>query len=165
VPKVTWGGVVLVSLVLAACGGGGGDGTFEGEGVTFDYPEDWEQREIDPVTPEATFTTAFAPEEGLSGLIFEIGDAGTRITESNIDAVAEDVAGAIQESTEGPTVLTVAGLPAIRIISHPQSGLTRRITTVFDGATAYVIDCGFTPERAEDMETGCDQVLESFQVE
>jgi hypothetical protein len=69
------------------------------------------------------------------------------------------------ESTEGPTRLTVAGLPALRIISHPQSGLTRRIATVYDGATAYVFDCGFTPEGTDEMKRGGDQVEDSFQVE
>jgi len=168
--------VALVTFVLvgalaasAGCGGGGGDGggdkTFEGDGYAFTYPGDWDEREFGEVTPGAALTTAFAPEEGLNGLIFEINDTGNPVTESNIDALAEDLAGAIQESTEGPTRLTVSGLPALRIVSHPQSGLTRRITTVFDGTTAYVFDCGFTPPLAEKMKLGCDQVEESFQVE
>lgn len=164
-PKVTMSGLVLVCLALTACGGEGGDKTFEGEGYSFTYPGEWDEREIDTITPGALLLTAFAPEEGLNALIFEVSDVGTPVTESNIDAVAEDVASALQESTEGPTQLTVAGLPALRIVSHPQSGLTRRITTVFDGKTGYVFDCGFTPERAEEMKRGCEQAEESFQVE
>jgi len=170
VPKVTTSGLVLVvCLALTACsgddGGGGGDKTFQGDGYSFTYPGEWDEREVDEITPGALLLTAFAPTEGLNALIFEVSDAGQSITESNIDSVAEDVAGALQESTEGPTRVTVAGLPGLRIISYPQSDLTRRITTVFDRRTAYVFDCGFTPERADEMKRGCEQAEKSFQVE
>jgi len=159
------GVALLACIALGACGGGGsGDKTFEREGVSFTYPADWEEREIGEVTPGAAFITAFAPGEGLNGLIFEINEGGPPVDESNIDAVAEDVAGALQESTEGPNRLTVDGLPALRIVSHPQSGLARQITSVFDGTTAYVFDCGFTPERSDEMQRGCSQALESFKV-
>lgn len=167
--------VTLVAFLLAGaigvsagCGGGrsgDGDKTFEREDISFTYPGEWEELDPGEGAPGAIFDTAFGPQEGLDGLIFEINDAGTPVTEGNIDAVVEDVAGGIQESTEGPTRLTVAGLPAMRIVSHPQSDLTRRITMVFDGATAYIFNCGFTPPRAEEMQRGCDQVEESFQIE
>ena len=148
------------------CGGDSGDNTFEGEGISFTYPEEWEEREaVGGGTPGAAFTTAFAPEAGVNNLIFEIGDIGSPVTESNIDAFADDLAGALEESTEGPTRLTVAGLPALRIVSHPETDSSRRITQVFDGATGYIFDCGFTSARAEEMKRGCDQAEDSFQVE
>ena len=103
--------LMLLWLPLAACGREGGDKTFKGDGYSFTYPGEWEEREVGTVTPGAVFLTAFAPGEGLSGLIFEV-NTGPLITESTIDAVIEDVAGALQESTEGPTRVTVAGLPA-----------------------------------------------------
>jgi hypothetical protein len=167
VRKVTIALLVVLLLTLPACGGGEGDGdkTFEGDGYSFVYPEDWEEREIGEVTPGAVFLTAFAPAEGLDGLIFEINVGDTPVSESNIAEVQADVAGVLQESTEGPTRVSVAGLPGLRFISHPQPGLSRRVTTVFDGATAYVFDCGFTPDRAEEMEQGCDQIEQSFQIE
>ena len=39
------------------------------------------------------------------------------------------------------------------------------LTYAFDGRTQYVLDCEFTPERAEEMKRGCEQVVGSFQVE
>ena len=159
-------------VALTGCGGEngdsgneGGDKTFEGKGYSFTYPAEWEEYELDEVNPGAALTTVFAPEEGLSGLIFEISDGGSPVTADNIDEAEEDLAGAIQESTEGPIQLTMAGLPALRIVAHPRSDLTRRITTAFDGATLYLFDCAFTPERAEEMKRGCDQVEESFEIE
>jgi hypothetical protein len=165
--------LVLGSLVAgaAACGGGNGnasgdgDKTFEGDGYSLTYPAEWEEYEPDEVPPEVVFTTVFAPPTGESALIFEISDGGSPVTADNIDEAEEDLAGAIQESTEGPIQLTMAGLPALRIVAHPRSDLTRRITTAFDGATIYIFDCAFTPDQAEEMQRGCDQVEESFQIE
>ena len=36
---------------------------------------------------------------------------------------------------------------------------------LFDGATEYFLNCQYTPSGAEEMKQGCDQVVESFQVE
>lgn len=178
VPLVTFA-LTLLIVAFAGCGGGdgdrsgnegggseGGDKTFEGDGYSFTYPAEWEEYEFDEVNPGAALTTVFAPDASPSGeLIFEVSDGGSPVTADNIDEAEEDLAGAIQESTEGPFQLTMAGLPALRIVAHPRSDLTRRITTAFDGATLYLFDCAFTPERAEEMQRGCDQVEESFQVE
>jgi hypothetical protein len=40
-----------------------------------------------------------------------------------------------------------------------------RLVVVFDGTTEYALNCQFTPEAAEEMKQGCDQVVESFKVE
>lgn len=173
--KVTLVTCLVLGSVLAgaaACGGRNGDGsgdgdkTFEGDGYSFTYPADWEEFEPDEVIPGAALTTVFAPDGSSPGeLIFEIGDGGSPVTADNIDEAEEELAGAIQESTEGPIRMTMAGLPALRIVAHPRSDLTRRITTAFDGATIYIFDCAFTPDIAEDMQRGCDQVEESFRIE
>ena len=47
-----------------------------------------------PVTPDAMFATVFAPGEGLNGLIFEINEGPISVTESNLDAVLQDIAAA-----------------------------------------------------------------------
>jgi hypothetical protein len=162
VPRVTI--IALLVVSLAACGGD--ENTFEREGVSFTYPENWGEAEYEAVDPAAVFGTAFTPEENsLTGLIFEISRGDVTVTEKNIDDVLADAAGALDPSTEGPSRLTVGGLPAIRFVSHPQAGLTRRVTFVFDGTTIYALNCAFTPERAEEMKRGCEQVVTSFAVE
>jgi len=47
----------LLLVSLAACGGG--ENTFEREGVSFTYPEDWGEAEYEAVDPAALFGTAF----------------------------------------------------------------------------------------------------------
>ena len=116
-PRVTIFALLVVSL--AACGGE--ENTFEREGVSFTYPENWGEAEYEAVDPAAVFGTAFTPEENsLTGLIFEISRGDVTVTEKNIDDVLADAAGALDPSTEGPSRLTVGGLPAIRFVSHPQ---------------------------------------------
>jgi hypothetical protein len=166
VPRAT---IVLIACLAAlpACGGQGeGENkTFEGDGYSFTYPADWEEGEVGEVNPGATFLTAFGPGEGLDALIFEINDGGPHVDESNIGAFQEELAAAIQESTEGPTRLTVAGLPALRIVAHPQPGRSRRVTSVFDATTMYIFDCGFATDRAAEMLEGCDLIEESLEIE
>ena len=71
VVKVRTSAVALVCLALAACGGGGGgDTTFEHDGFSFTYPEDWEQREVGGGAAEignsiSSFT--FAPSRERTG--------------------------------------------------------------------------------------------------
>jgi hypothetical protein len=166
VPKVTSALLLLVAFSLPACGGGGGDegNTFEGDSYSFTYPEGWEELDAGEANPGTSLLTAFGPGPGLDALIFEVA-TGNHVDENNIGALQDELAAAIQETTEGPTRLTVAGLPALRIVAHPASGRSRRVTTVFDGTTAYIFDCGYSSESAQEMKRGCDQVEQSFELD
>lgn len=167
VPMIKRSVAVVVCLVIAGCGGGDRENTFEREGISFTFPEEWEQRELEggPVSPDASFAAAFAPEEGLSALIFEINESDITVTQGNLDGVLQEVAASLDESSKGPTKTSVAGLPALRFESYPESNLTRAVTFVFDGKTWYAFNCGFTAQLAEEMKRGCEQAVSSFQVE
>lgn len=180
VAKVRISAVALVCLALAACGGGGGDKTFEGDGFSFTYPEDWEQREVGAGAAEvgnsiSSFT--FAPSRGANGLTVEVYRLRFGVTEDNIDSVEGEVAAVTEEIfrqaggrvTDGPTRVTIAGHPGY---SATGTGMTpqgarveSRVNLLFDGATEYFLNCQYTPSGAEEMKQGCDQVVQSFQVE
>jgi hypothetical protein len=167
VRNVTIALLVVLSLSLSACGGGGGDGdqTFAGDGYSFTYPAEWEELDAGEASPDATLLTAFGPGEGLDALLFEVYEDGSVVDETNIGAFQEDLAAAVRETTEGPTRLTVAGLPALRILAHPQPDRRRRVTTVFDGTTMYIFDCGYATDRAAEMLEGCDLIEESLEID
>ena len=116
--------------------------------------------------PGESFTRGFAPEEGVNGLIFAIADIDTPVTVSNIDTYAEDLVRPSRNPRKRTNPIDRGGAasPSSSCLTRRPMWL-RRITTVFDGATVYVFDCGFTPPDSEEMKLGCDQVEESFQVE
>jgi PsbP len=174
--------VLAASLVTAAgCGGGNGDDTFEGDGYSFTYPEEW--IELEPgearghAGGEAISTTAVGPDEGADVLFVDVYRLRLRVTERIFDEVTRELAAVFAQAfsqaggriTAGPTRVTVDGLPALRLegfaLSPDDVRVQSRVTAVFDGMTEYALNCQYTPEGAEEMERGCDQVFESFQVE
>jgi hypothetical protein len=179
-----------VVIVFAGCGGGdgdsgndGGDKTFEGEGYSFTYPEDWRDRTEDiefsaqagsePTTSEVVL----APGDRPDVVIVQVGPTSPSITEDNIDELEEEIARVVESGfqqadgqlTAGPTRVTVAGLPPIRLegtsVTPAGDSVRSRLTLIYDGRNQYAVNCQFTPEGAEEMKRGCDQVEESFQVE
>jgi hypothetical protein len=110
---------VTGSLVAYGCGGGDGDKTFEGDGYSFTYPGGWDERQsIRSLSGQSSLPHS-PPAEGPDALIFEVAEVEVPVTESNIDQLLDDAAGALAESTEGPTRATVGGLPGLRYVSHP----------------------------------------------
>jgi hypothetical protein len=61
---------------------------------------------------------------------------------------------------DGLTLVTVAGLPAVRSRIDLGSGVTLQETMIFDRTAWYFLACRFS---SEDMEGGCDQVEETFE--
>jgi hypothetical protein len=189
VAKVTLSLTVLVCLAFAACGGegddggaagGGGDKTFEGDGYSFTYPGEWDELEGEArfsQPGQQTTSVYFGPTEGANVLGLDAGRVGVSITEANVDEITDQFAAELDQVfrqaqgriTEGPTRLTVGGLPALRFegsaLNPDDVRVLSQVTAVFDGVTQYFLNCQFTPERAEEMQRGCEQVVESFQVE
>jgi hypothetical protein len=182
VPKVTFV-FALACLAVTACGGGGndngdGDKTFEGDGYSFTYPGAWDEQD-----PEAgaeggeVLSSAYVGQDNTDVLAILLYPLRASITEDNIDDYADDVAeqargiyeGLDGQLTAGPTPVTLDGLPGFRyegsLVNVDGVRVQARVTDVFDGLTEYYLYCQFTPEHAEDMKRGCDQVLESFQVD
>jgi hypothetical protein len=161
----------------------GGDQTFEGDGYSFVHPGEWSEVEQGESRVEAgeqiSPSVYFGPRGGsLSDiLIVDVYRTRVAVTEENIDELSDQFAAEIDELvpqargriTKGPGRVTIDGLPGLRFEA---SGLDpegvrvqSRLLFVFDGGTEYALNCQFTPEAAEEMKRGCEQVVESFQVE
>ena len=175
----TAGLALLGVALLFGCGGGaGGDTTFEGDGYSFSYPGDWEQREGSgaPGVGNKISSVAFAPEAGGNGLTLSVYRLPVAITEDNIASFLGQVRTATQQifqagggqMTEGPTRVTVAGHPAYSAsgtaVTPSGTPVRSRVNLVFDGETEYFFNCQFTSDHAEEMLQGCSKALESFQV-
>jgi hypothetical protein len=99
------------------------------------------------------------------------------VTEGNFDEVSDEFTKTVGEVlrqadgdvTSGPTRVTVGGLPGLSfegsLVNSQGVPVQTWLTFAFDERTEYLLNCEFTPEGAEEMKRGCEQVVESFQVE
>ena len=179
VAKVTISAVALICLALAACGGGGGGGdkTFKGDGFSFTYPGNWEDSDFDAQFGEQATTAALSPEAGANIMLVGAGRQDALVTEANIDVLSDVYAEQVDQQarqlkgqvTSGPSRMTVGGLPALsfEVSAVNQSGTRTQsqLLLIFDGRTQYFLNCQYTPSGADEMKQGCDQAVESFQVE
>lgn len=190
---------LLACLALTACGGeGNGDGanrgpsseaeteteagaesdkTFEGDGYSFSYPANWEERD-----PGMGFRFGTPTSETYIGLnntdLLGVlrAESPVPITDANVDdytlefaAAALDLfAGNGGEMLQGPVRVTAGGLPGLRfegwLNNVDDVRVESRVIWLFEKKTQYFMNCQYTPEHAKEMKQGCDQVEESFQV-
>jgi hypothetical protein len=143
------------------------DDIFEGDGYSFSYPEEWEERELEVRLQEGDplSSRALGPEEGANLLSIQSFRFPFSVNESNIDEGAVELgvvwSEAFQQAngtlTAGPTRVTVGGLPGYSFEGSAviQDGLRaqERVVTVWDGTTEYVLNCQFAPERADENAT------------
>jgi hypothetical protein len=168
---------LLVAALLAGCGGG--DKTFDGDGYSFTYPGDWEEREGGGFAAQVgnrVSSVAFAPASGASGLTVTVYDLQIPVTTSNIDAIAPEVSAVNDQIfrqaggrvTEAPTRVTVAGHPGFSakgLAVTPQGvRVQSQITMLFDGKTEYFLNCQLTPDQAEEMTAGCRKAVDTFEL-
>ena len=150
--------------------------TFEGDGYSFNYPSEWRERSFAVGVEEgaAASLVGFGPGGHDDGLIFGIYHLSFAVTERNIDRFAAETAEDVKEGfqgriSEGPTLATVAGRPAFQLeLSSEKPGgppIQSRMIFVFDGTTEYFFNFQFTRQRAEEMNQGCERVVNIFRIE
>ncbi len=180
---------VLLLFVVAGCargdneeapdGGAAGSATYSDNGVTFEYPGDWEEF---PAEASATSTgsnevwsTTVGPDKtnlvNVTAYRLNID-----VTEENLDTIEAELDQVIQgvvaqaggTITDGPTAGEVAGLPAytytwqnVDVDGEPKDS---EAYFLFDGDTEYFFNCQFSDEVADEVRAGCDQVLATFEV-
>ena len=169
----------LLLLFLLALGGGacGGeqDTSFEakGFGITFEYPEGFE--ESDDVTvneqqgSEAQESRAVGLDED-NGIIVQRYSLQQSISEKNLDLAKAEfdalVAGLSPDAEKGKTG-EVAGLPALTYSEVPVRSIKQgqsRLVVVFDGRTEYLINCQSTPEKRNEINEACDQAVDTLEL-
>lgn len=188
---------VLVSCTGAGGGDGGGGGdreparddtgsppvevdgsTFSGNGVTFVYPKGWHEATVTDASVSAG-RELWAETVGVDDVNF-VWVAGYQIdqaiTGDNIEQQARPVArdfGSLfaqagGELTEGPDIISLGGLPAMRMVGTAltPAGVTieSRVVLGFDGTNEYFVNCQYDEAGAIEMSEGCDTILSTFDV-
>jgi hypothetical protein len=155
--------------------------TFEGDGYSFTYPVAW-AKGVDDLSIGSLFMTAFARDAAtasaeLSGpekenifspgpdlLVLKAVRQREPFREENINLELRFRRAWLKqqgELLEGPTHVTVAGLPALRSEVHLGNGVILNETLILGRTTWYFLDCRFS---SKGMKRGCDQVEETFEV-
>lgn len=168
---------LILVFLAAACGGSetaGPDRTFQGDGYSFNYPGDWEERESDPEPGSAD--VVIAPEPGVTGISVGVFESPQEVTAENIDDLMDEIrTGAEQffrDSVAGTTIegdleqVTIAGLPAVTFegTTTEGQGIRTREAWIFDGLTFYAVNCSSATGNEDSVDAACDLVLDSFAV-
>ncbi len=168
--------LILVSLA-AGCGGdeaAGPDNTFQGDGYSFSYPGDWEERESNDEPGSAD--VVIAPDPGVTGISVGVFDSPQEVTAENIDGLMGELrTGAetfLAQNVEGSKLdgdveqVTIAGLPAVTFSGTTTAGqgIRTREAWIFDGTTFYAINCSSATGNEDSVDPACDLVLETFAV-
>jgi hypothetical protein len=98
---------------------------------------------------------------------------GGFITAQNLDAAAADLTAYLRgwpgwTLEAGPEQTTMGGMPGLRYeATGTVIGDDVKSTFVFgfDGPTVYALNYQSTPEHTAEIQTGCEQVLRTFEVE
>jgi hypothetical protein len=156
-----------------------GSRIFFGEGFQLQYPEEWR------VLEAVRFGPATAPGLSLQAVgIDEINSVVVSrypVNFSVADDELDEIHGLIRSRLFGvlagsgswtvqseQTGTAMAGHPSYRwmVTSSGPNGLqvASRVTVVVEGSTMFVVSCQHTLDRAVEIETGCDQVVETFEI-
>jgi uncharacterized RDD family membrane protein YckC len=167
--------VVLGISVVSVAASDDASTTFRAQGVSFDYPADWRDATGNVTYDiEGTGSQIAAVGVGEHDLILVSSWRTDRpITAENLDAAAAGLTPYLTgwpgwTLQAGPEQTTMGGMPGLRYESTGTvSGddVTSSFVFGFDGPTVYALNCQSTPEHTAEIQTGCKQILRTFEVE
>lgn len=150
--------------------------TFSGNGVSFAYPEGWDEFTVSETSASAG-NELWNEAIGIDDVNF-VSIAGYEInidiTSDNIEEQAEPVgeqigalfAQAGGDLVSGPDITELDGLPALAFVGTAvnPSGATveSRLVLAFDGMTEYFVNCQYDDQGEREIVAGCDLILSTF---
>lgn len=152
--------------------------TFSGNGVSFAFPEDWDEFTVSETSASAG-NELWSEAIGIDDVNF-VSIAGYEInidiTSTNIDEQAEHVgeqmgalfAQAGGDLVSGPDITEIDGLPALAFVGTAvnPSGTTveSRLVLAFDGMTEYFVNCQYDDRGESEIVAGCNLILSTFDI-
>lgn len=166
---------ILIALIaLAGCGGGDSAETFDKSGfdVTFEYPS--EMDESDKVSIAQSAGNAARATEGVQYtkqdvIAIQRYDLNREIDEDNIDLAKAELDRLVTQLSSGAEPGDTGKVGEFDSVEYEDlelrqpEGARTRLIALFDGDTEYLINCQYTPDRKDDIEKACDQILESIE--
>jgi hypothetical protein len=152
--------------------------SFNGHGVTFEYPVDWKSLQIAGTSASQgsqLWSETFGPDEANFVTVSQY-QVSILITTQNIDQHSNELTTQIQalftqaggSMQSGPTKSTMGGFPALGYSGtavNPQAvSVKSRILLAFNNTTEYFVNCQSTGDSTTAVDAGCDQVISTFTV-
>ncbi len=166
-------GVVALAAGTAGCGEGGGEKTFDadGIGVTFKYPSDF--KPIKNISFGQSAGANAAARAGVSvdavnAIIVSRYDLKVAITKDNLAKVKGEVDRVISQLAGKPVSgreVEYGDLPGYEYavsLTKPANGLTR-LVVLFDQAIEYLFNCQSTPPKRDKVDNACRQALDTLE--
>jgi hypothetical protein len=170
------GFLIAATVVLSGCDDP--DKSFEGHGITFTYPGGWNEAE-ETSTAVSSGNQRWSESFGIDGNNFVSlteYELNIEVGEENISELEQEIGETIEQLTqqaggsvdEGPSEVTMGGFPGFRFelsgVEAEGGTVASSILLVFDGTTEYFLNCQFTDEHKDEIDEGCTQIIDSFQV-
>ena len=152
---------------------------YEDNGVTFQYPAEWDEFPAEPAATSAGSNELWSATVGpdrtnlLNITAYRLNIAITDDNADSIEAELDRVIGGVVEQaggqiTAGPTKEDIAGYPAytytwedVEVDGDPKDSSAY---FVFVGDIEYFFNCQYSGNAADDVQAGCEQILRSFEV-
>lgn len=151
--------------------------TYAANGVTFQYPDDWAQKEQSggKNTGNLVWTQSFGPEASKSNLAtvseytvnLDVTSENVAALKSQIETTIADLASQAGGSVTTPvSVESTAGFPGytakVAVKTPDGTAVDSTLWMFFNGKTEYFLNCQAVPEAVQEMAAGCDVVRQTF---
>lgn len=146
--------------------------SFRDYGLAFEYPEDWSRirAESSGIAEASPRWTAAVGVDGGNLVSLGAYHLAFPVTRANFERFADDLTTRVTRAAreaggqlvEGAETTTLGGLPALgfRISGDEREN---RVVVAFDRTTEYLLECRSTADLHDEINEGCDQVVESFE--
>ena len=164
--------VVFVGFVVASWAAGG-TGSCGEQGVSFEYPNDWQR--LDPTTIRSSGNVLCTDVVGIrdeTDAVVQVFSMAEPVTDAHDPALISQIQGLLATAgyviSGGPDEITLGGLPAIRLLTTFSVGgrdYEGAVVAAFAGTKEYWLNCEWTVDAAAEGARGCDQIVNTFNID
>lgn len=174
-PRASFIAAAIVAVLATGCGG---PKTYSSGGLTFQYPHGWTTILAPATTPGQTgvttrvgvgLDTANVVVVVSTKLAQSISAADTASTEQSVMQALSSSAKQRGATVQGPSAATLGGFDGLglTIVGLPLGAETvaSRVIVMINGDVEYLLNCQATQANAQEMGTGCAQVIQTFTID
>lgn len=169
--------VAMLGVVLSLSACGKGTNHIDSAGVSFDYPGDWHRLSSAAATPSGSTASRIGvgidQDNAAVLVVTHLSKPVTAQDFQQTEAALIQIIGQGAQRRGGtlssPAPFTLAGIPAFSLEIDGVRGPTGRVVSsrlvvALRGKTEYFLNCEHTTDHADEVDKGCDQIVQTFNV-